>query len=73
MMQNTAATDLGITPLAVFRERASARALLVESGLMNLQDAVDGLQETAVSQGLVAQHGQDEIQHILSETFARQR
>ena len=65
--------DLRPEPLAIFRERAQARATLVASGLMDLQTAVDGMQEVAVSQGLVAQHGQDAIQHILSEEFSRWR
>jgi hypothetical protein len=59
--------------IEIFRERAEARCLLVANGLMELQDAVDELQEVAVAQGLVATHGQDEIQHILSEAFARWR
>ena len=59
--------------IEVFRERAEARAVLVANGLMPLQDAVDGLQEAAAAQGLVARHGQDEIQWILSEAFARWR
>jgi hypothetical protein len=55
----------------IFRERAEARATLVANGMMDLQDAVDGMQETAAAQGLVAKYGQDEIQQILSEAFAR--
>lgn len=58
-------------PLDVFRERASARAMLVAYGSMSLQDAVDGMQEAAAAQGLVGQYGQDAIQRILSEAFAR--
>jgi hypothetical protein len=57
--------------LVVFRERAEARAMLVSNGLMTLQDAVDGMQEAAAAQGLLKQYGQDEIQWILSEAFAR--
>jgi hypothetical protein len=59
------------TALEIFRERCEARCLLVCNGLMDLQTAVDGLQEAAVSQRLVATHGQDAIQQILSESFAR--
>ncbi len=58
-------------PLVVFRERAEARCLLVHNGLMDLQDAVDGLQESAATQGLLKEFGQDAIQQILSESFAR--
>ncbi len=57
--------------IEIFRERCEARAQLVANGLMDLQDAVDGLQETAAAQGLVATHGQDRIQEILAESFAR--
>jgi hypothetical protein len=57
--------------LVVFRERAEARAVLVSNGLMPLIEAVDGLQESAAAQGLLKQYGQDEIQQILSEAFAR--
>jgi hypothetical protein len=58
-------------PLVVFRERAEARAMLVANGLMTLQDAVDGLQESAAAQGLLKQFGQDAIQQILAESFGR--
>jgi hypothetical protein len=57
--------------LDVFRARAEARCLLVANGLMDLQTAVDGLQESAAAQGLLKEFGQDEIQRILSEAFAR--
>jgi hypothetical protein len=60
-------------PLDVFIERAEARATLVANGLMDLQDAVDVMQEVAAAQGLVAQYGQDEIQRILADAFARWR
>jgi hypothetical protein len=58
-------------PLDVFLARAEARAHLVAYGLHSLQESVDTLQESAVAQGLVATHGQDAIQQILSEAFAR--
>jgi len=58
-------------PLVVFRERAEARATLVANGYLDLQTAVDQLQESAVAQWLVATHGQDRIQEILSESFGR--
>jgi hypothetical protein len=60
-------------PIVVFRERCEARAMLIANGLMTLQESVDELQEAAVLQGLVATHGQDEIQRIMSESFARWR
>jgi hypothetical protein len=55
----------------VFLARCEARAHLVANGLHSLQDSVDTLQEAAVAQGLVAKYGQDEIQWILSDAFAR--
>jgi NADH:ubiquinone oxidoreductase subunit B-like Fe-S oxidoreductase len=58
-------------PIDVFLARCEARAHLVAHGLHSLHDSVDTLQEAAVAQGLVAQYGQDEIQWILSESFAR--
>jgi hypothetical protein len=57
--------------LEIFRERAEARCLLVSNGLMTLQDAVDGLQESAAAQGLLKEFGQDSIQAILAESFGR--
>ena len=58
-------------PLVVFVARCAARADLCARGYMDLQDAVDGLQEAAEAQGLLKQFGQDAIQQILSESFAR--
>jgi hypothetical protein len=55
----------------VFRARCEARCLLVANGLMTLQDAVDGLQEAALAQGLLKRYGQDAIQQIMAESFAR--
>jgi len=54
----------------VFRERCQARAILVEACLFDLQDAVDGLQETAVSSGLIDDIGQDAVQKMMAEAFA---
>jgi hypothetical protein len=58
--------------LQIFRERCEARAVLVANGLMTLQDAVDGMQESAAAQGLLKEFGQD-VQEILAESFARWR
>jgi hypothetical protein len=57
--------------LEIFRERCEARVLLIHNGLMDWHSAIDELQEVAVSQGLVATHGQDRIQEIMSQAFAR--
>jgi hypothetical protein len=62
-----------LSPIVVFRERAEARAMLCSNGLLDLQTAVDGMQESAAAHGLITEHGQDMIQRILSEIFARWR
>jgi hypothetical protein len=61
------------SPLQIFRLRCETRCLLVSNGLMTLQDAVDGMQEAAVARGLLKEFGQDEIQRIMAESFARWR
>jgi predicted RNA-binding Zn ribbon-like protein len=65
--------DAKADPLEVFRARCEARATLCANGLMDLQTAVDQLQEVAVAQRLVATHGQDAVQEIMAESFARWR
>jgi hypothetical protein len=50
---------------------SEARASLVEAGKMSLQDSVDLSYEYAMSRGLVALLGDDEIQTILAQTFGR--
>jgi hypothetical protein len=59
------------SPIEVFRERCEARATLCANGVMPLIEAVDGLQEAAAAQGLLKRYGQDEIQQIMAESFAR--
>jgi hypothetical protein len=61
------------SPIEVFRERCEARVLLIHNGLMDFYTAIDELQESAVSQRLVATHGQDAVQQIMAESFARWR
>ena len=61
------------SPIEIFRERAEARAMLVANGLMDLQTAVDKMQEVAATQGLLREFGQDRVQEILSEAFGRWR
>lgn len=45
--------------------------MLVANGYLDLQDAVDGMQEVAAAKGLLKEFGQDAIQQILAEAFAR--
>jgi hypothetical protein len=59
--------------LEIFRERCEARAILIANGYLDFHIAIDELQESAVAQGLLKEFGQDEIQQILSEAFARWR
>lgn len=52
-----------------FALRCWARSRLVEHGMMFLQEAVDGLQDTAILTGLVELLGQDEVQSIMARAF----
>ena len=60
-------------PLDVFRERAEARAYLVEIGDLSLHNTLlpDGLQANAERDGLVDEYGQDAVQQILATAFGR--
>lgn len=60
-----------VPAIYVFRERCEARAILVEACLFDLQEAVDGLQEAAVASGLVDELGQDAVQKMMADAFAR--
>jgi hypothetical protein len=53
----------------VFCERAEARAILVEACAMDLQEAVDGLQEAAWQSGLAKDIGQNAVQAIMARAF----
>jgi hypothetical protein len=59
--------------LEVFSARAEARALLWQAGQLDLHDAVDELQHTAVRDGLVAELGQDAVQEIMVAAFTTVR
>jgi hypothetical protein len=59
------------TLIDVLRERAEAKAVLIANGYQELQSAVDELWLAAERDGLVEKFGADEIQRILSESFAR--
>lgn len=61
---------LPIPAVDVFRARAEARAWLVYACLLDLQTAVDGLQEAAELTGLVKDLGQDAIQKMMAAAFA---
>jgi hypothetical protein len=55
----------------VFEARCDARAFLVAAGEMELAEAVDGLQESAVACGLVGRIGQDRVQSIMARHFGQ--
>ena len=56
-------------PLDVFVARCVARAKLHAAGEIELQEAVDELQFSAVRYGLVAKLGQDRVQAIIADAF----
>ena len=53
----------------MLQARAEARAILWAACEFGLHEAVDILQTAALTSGLVAQIGQDQVQRILSEAF----
>jgi hypothetical protein len=62
-----------LSAVAVFVARAEARALLWQAGEFDLHEAVDELQAAAERDGLVAELGQDRVQAIIAEAFAKMR
>jgi hypothetical protein len=60
-----------VPAIDVFQLRCEARAALVEACLLDLHDAVDGLQEAAIATGLVDDIGQDAVQVMMADAFAR--
>jgi hypothetical protein len=57
--------------IEVFLARCDRRATLCCSCDLDLRTAVDELQEAAVSTGLVAELGQDAVQRMMVEAFAK--
>lgn len=58
---------------AAFPALCGARAYAYGQGEVSLQDAVDTLQDWAVTRGLVELVGQDEVQRMMAEAFAPYR
>jgi hypothetical protein len=58
-----------VDPIAVFRPRCEARALLYGAGEFDLHEAVDKLQVDAVRDGLVGSIEQDAVQAIIADAF----
>lgn len=56
-----------------FRARCEARAWLVAEGELTLPDAVDELQASAMASGIVDAIGQDCVQMIMADAFAKMR
>jgi hypothetical protein len=74
----TGAAEIAVLPGApsaceVFALRCDARAVLVALGEYTLAEAVDGLQNDAEAQGLVAAVGQDAVQAIMVAAFGAVR
>lgn len=57
------------TPIEVFALRCWARARLYAEGELELHDAVDKLQASAETSGLVDAHGQDAVQAVMADAF----
>jgi hypothetical protein len=62
-----------IDPVAAFRLRAEARALLWSIRELDLSEAVDELQACAERDGLLERIGQDHLQELLASAFAPYR
>jgi hypothetical protein len=65
--------QLRLDPLLVFEARAEARAILWAEGEMDLHEAVNILHYAARRAGLIDQLGQDAVQRILADAFAKVR
>src|SRR5215510_5142987 len=64
--QATPEADIRADPVEVFRLRCNARARLYATGEIDLQTAVDELQDAAEANGLIARIGQDAVQAIMA-------
>jgi hypothetical protein len=62
-----------VDAVAAFRLRCEAQAKLFAKGHLTLHEAVDELQWSAVSSGLVGTIGQDAVQAIMSDAFSKVR
>jgi hypothetical protein len=57
----------------IFRELCHARALRFAASDLELQEAVDWLADWAMRKGLACDHGQDWVQAVMAEEFAKVR
>jgi hypothetical protein len=57
-------------PVAVFKARCEARAMLYAAGEFELIEAVDVLQASAVASGVLDLIGQDAVQGLMAAAFA---
>jgi hypothetical protein len=72
-MSALARQERPVDPVDAFILRAEARAYLFSIGDIDLHEAVDVLQADAERDGLLELIGQDQVQEILSTTFAPYR
>jgi hypothetical protein len=70
-LRNTEAASVDL--VAVFQEQCWARAHLYFEGELDLHDAVDELQNSAMNNGLVAAIGQDAVQAMMADAFGAVR
>jgi hypothetical protein len=61
------------SPIDCLIERAGARAMMWQLGMLELQQAVDVLQQFAVDSGLVDCIGQDRVTEIIGSAFEQYR
>jgi hypothetical protein len=62
-----------VDALSAFRLRCEVRALLVAEGELDFQTAVDELQTSAVKSSIIEVVGQDAVQAIMANAFAKVR
>jgi hypothetical protein len=68
-MNAAAAKPRLVDPVAAFRLRCEARAMLYGAGELDLHEAVDVLQLDAERDGLVGMIGQDAVQEVMAQAF----
>lgn len=60
-----------VPPIEVFKHRCMARSMMLESGDLDLHEAVavDVLFDAVANRGLVDRLGEDAVQHIVADAF----
>jgi hypothetical protein len=63
--------EIRVDPFEVFELRCWARAALWQAAVLSLQEAVDTLQDFAEVSGLVDRLGNDAVQKMVVDAFAK--